>query len=612
MQLRSRLARKHEERKILVADDDALTRRLLEKTLQQAGYEVVVAENGRKALEFLSSAEGPRLALLDWLMPGLNGVEVCREIRRRTEFPYIYVILLTSKTSKVDVVHGLEAGADDYITKPCDAEELKARLRSGERILKLEDKLTYDALHDPLTQLPNRSFFLERLMLCVSWGMLHPDYKFAVLSVDMDRFKVVNDSLGITAGDWLLVQIAERLLGSIRRDDAILRTAEVGGMAGGLAEVGLVARVGGDKFTILLDNIRNASEGIRVAERIQKSIQAPFDVDGQTVFTTASVGIAFSGTGYSAAEDMLGDANTAMARAKTLGKARYEMCDPSMHATAAGRFRLETDLRLATEKREFLVHYQPIVSLIDFRITGFEALVRWQRPGFGLVMPGGFISAAEDTGLILWIGEWILQEACRQIRAWNEQFPCSPRFTMAVNISAKQFAQANLVSQVARVLSETGLAPETLRLELTESVTMRDEERTTRILSELRDLGVRLCIDDFGTGYSSLSYLRRFALDILKIDRSFVTDMLNNSESHEIVKTILSLGKNLRMKVVAEGVETLEQMTLLKSLGCEFAQGYLFSRPLDSAAVERTLAESQANSYTLPQESAVNLVAPLK
>ncbi|MGC2391332.1 MAG: EAL domain-containing protein [Candidatus Acidiferrum sp.] len=612
MRLKSTLSRTREATKILIADDDALTRRILGKMLEQAGYEVVAVENGRKAVQSLSSADGPRLALLDWLMPGLNGVEVCRELRRHSEYPYIYIILLTAKTSKVDVVMGLEAGADDYITKPCDSEELKARLRSGERILKLEDKLTFDALHDPLTQLPNRSFFLERLTLCVSWGMLHPDYKFAVLSVDMDRFKVVNDSLGISAGDWLLVQIAERLLGSIRRDDVISRTAEAGGTTGRLAEPGIVARVGGDKFTILLDNIRNAGEGIRVAERIQKSIQAPFDVDGQAVFTTASVGIAFSGTGYSAAEDMLGDANTAMARAKILGKARYEMCDPSMHATAAGRFRLETDLRRATENQEFLVHYQPIISLLDFRITGFEALVRWKRPGFGLVMPGGFISAAEDTGLILWIGEWVLQEACRQICVWNVQFPCPSPFTMAVNISAKQFAQANLVSQVAQVLSKTGLAPETLRLELTESVTMRDEERTTRILSELRNLGVRLCIDDFGTGYSSLSYLRRFALDILKIDRSFVTDMLINSESQEIVKTILSLGKNLRMKVVAEGVETCEQMNLLKSLGCEFAQGYLFSRPLDSTAVERILGASEGNCYTLPQESGVQLVAPVR
>jgi len=612
MQLRSTRRGRQEATRILIADDDLITRRLLQKTLERAGYDVVAVENGRRALEILSSQIGPRLALLDWLMPGLNGPEVCHEIRRHSEYPYIYIILLTAKASKVDIVAGLEAGADDYITKPCDAEELKARLRSGERILKLEDKLTYDALHDPLTQLPNRSFFLERLTLCVSWGMLHPDYKFAVLSIDMDRFKVVNDSLGISAGDWLLVQIADRLLGSIRRDDALLRTAEVGGMAGQSEEVGILARLGGDKFTILLDNIRNASEGIRVAERIQQNIQEPFDLDGQAVFTTASVGIAFSGTGYSAAEDMLGDANTAMARAKTLGKARYEMCDPSMHATAAGRFRLETDLRHATERQEFRVHYQPIVSLLDFHITGFEALVRWQRPEFGLVMPGGFISAAEDTGLILWIGNWILQEASRQLCAWNLQFPSALPFTMAVNISAKQFAQADLVTQVGHILSETGLAPDNLRLELTESVTMRDEERTTRILSELRKLGVRLCIDDFGTGYSSLSYLRRFALDILKIDRSFVSDMLINSESLEIVKTILSLGGNLGMKVIAEGVETHEQASQLKSLGCEFAQGYFFSKPLDSAAVARALVACEANSYTLPQEPFGQLVAPVR
>jgi predicted signal transduction protein with EAL and GGDEF domain len=612
MQLRSMRRRRQEATKILIADDDLITRRLLQKTLERAGYEVVAVENGHMALEVLSSQIGPRLALLDWLMPGLNGLEVCREIRRHSEYPYIFLILLTARTSKVDVVRGLEAGADDYITKPCDAEELKARLRSGERILKLEDKLTYDALHDPLTQLPNRSFFLERLTLCVSWGMLHPEYKFVVLSIDMDRFKVVNDSLGISAGDWLLVQIAERLLGSIRRDDAILRSAEAGGMAGQPEPKGILARLGGDKFTILLDDIRNASEGIRVAERIQQNIQEPFDLDGQAVFTTASVGIAFSGTGYSAAEDMLGDANTAMARAKALGKARYEMCDPSMHATAAGRFRLETDLRQATERQEFRVHYQPIVSLRDFRITGFEALVRWQRPELGLVMPGGFISAAEDTGLILWIGNWILQEASRQLCAWNTQFPCTPPFTMAVNISAKQFAQADLVSQIANILRETGLAPENLRLELTESVTMRDEERTTRILSELRKLGVRLCIDDFGTGYSSLSYLRRFALDILKIDRSFVSDMLNNSESLEIVKTILSLGSNLGMTVIAEGVETAEQASQLKSLGCELAQGYLFSKPLDSAAVARTLVACDSNSYTLPEELLRQFVAPMR
>jgi diguanylate cyclase (GGDEF)-like protein len=595
--------------KILVAEDDEVTLRLLQKTLEEAGYEVIAFSDGHKALDCLSSKVGPRLALLDWLMPGLNGLEVCREIRRHSEYPYIYMILLTARTSKQDVVKGLEAGADDYLTKPFDVEELKARLRCGERILKLEDQVTFDALHDPLTLLPNRAFFLERLSLCVSWGMLHSEYKFAVLSVDMDRFKIVNDSLGNAAGDRLLVQIAERLLGSIRRSDAMLRPAEAERTAGQLETGGLLARLGGNKFTVLLDDIRNASEGIRVAERIQQNIQVPFDVNDQQVFATASIGIAFSGSGYSAAVDMLGDANTAMARAKTLGKARYEMCDPDMHATAAGRFRLETDLRRATELHEFRVHFQPIVSLLDFRITGFEALARWQRPGFGLVMPAGFISAAEDTGLVLWIGSWILREACRNVCTWNSQFPCTSPFTIAVNVSAKQFAQPDLVKQVSQVLQDTGLAPGNLSLELTESVTMRDEKHTTRILTELRKLGVRLCIDDFGTGYSSLSYLRRFALDILKIDRSFISDMLENSESREIVKTILSLGSNLGMKVVAEGVETTEQVTQLKSLGCEFAQGYLFSKPLDSEAVAKALVTSEENYYTLRPERSRQLVA---
>jgi diguanylate cyclase (GGDEF)-like protein len=595
--------------KILVAEDDEITLRLLQKTLEEAGYEVIAVSDGHEALDCLSSKVGPRLALLDWLMPGLNGLEVCREIRRHSEYPYIYMILLTARTSKQDVVKGLEAGADDYLTKPFDVEELKARLRCGERILKLEDQVTFDALHDPLTLLPNRAFFLERLSLCVSWGMLHSEYKFAVLSVDMDRFKIVNDSLGNAAGDRLLVQIAERLLGSIRRSDAMLRPAEAERTAGQLETGGLLARLGGNKFTVLLDDIRNASEGIRVAERIQQNIQVPFDINDQQVFATASIGIAFSGSGYSAAVDMLGDANTAMARAKTLGKARYEMCDPDMHATAAGRFRLETDLRRATELHEFRVHFQPIVSLLDFRITGFEALARWQRPGFGLVMPAGFISAAEDTGLVLWIGSWILQEACRNVCTWNSQFPCTSPFTIAVNVSAKQFAQPDLVKQVGQVLQDTGLAPGNLSLELTESVTMRDEKHTTRILTELRKLGVRLCIDDFGTGYSSLSYLRRFALDILKIDRSFISDMLENSESREIVKTILSLGSNLGMKVVAEGVETTEQVTQLKSLGCEFAQGYLFSKPLDSEAVAKALVTSEENYYTLRPERSRQLVA---
>jgi predicted signal transduction protein with EAL and GGDEF domain len=606
----SRPGKKSKELRILIADDDLAMRRVLQETLQNDGYDVAAVGNGRLALEALSGRGGPRLALLDWLMPEINGIEICREIRRHSEYPYIYIIMLSSRNSKEDIMGGLEAGADDYLTKPFDNEELKARLRAGIRILDLEDKLTHDALHDSLTQLPNRAYFLERLALCVTWGMQHPDYKFAVLSVDMDRFSVVNDSLGNAAGDWVLVQIAERLQGSIRHDDAIVRSAEQGGMAGQPEGEGVLARLGGDKFTILLDHIQDASEGIRVAERIEQNIEAPFFVDGQPVFTTASVGIAFSGSGYSAAEDMLGDANTAMSRAKAFGKARYEMCDPSMHAAAAGRLRLETDLRRAIVEHEFEIHYQPIVSLADSRIVGFEALVRWQRPGVGLVMPSGFVSTAEDTGLILPIGSWVMLEACRQMCAWNQLFPRAQAFSVAVNVSAKQFAQPHVVSQVTQILDESGLGPVNLNLELTESVTMRDEERTTRILSELKGLGVRLCIDDFGTGYSSLSYLRRFALDILKIDRSFVSAMLENSESQEIVKTILSLGNNLGMGIVAEGVESGEQASVLRSLGCEYAQGYFFSKPLDSDEVARILVSSESRSFTLPQDSSRHLVAP--
>jgi predicted signal transduction protein with EAL and GGDEF domain len=593
--------------RILVAGNGPLTGRPLQEILEKVGYEIVAAENGQQALECLSAKDGPRLALLDWAMPEIDGPKVCREIRRHSENPYTYIILLTSNNSNDEIVTGLEAGADDCLNKPIDAHELQARLRSGIRILKLEDKVTYDAFHDPLTHLPNRESFLQRLKVCVRWGMGHPEYQFAVLSVDMDRFKGVKNSLGNGAAETLLVQITKRLLGSIRKDDVMVRSPENGEVPSSPDVDGMVARLGGDKFSILLDHMRNSSEGIRVAERIQQSIQAPFLIEGQEVFTTASIGIAYSRTGYSAAEDMLGGATTAMSRAKALGGSRYEVCDRVMHATAAGRLRLEMDLRRATERGEFRVHYQPIVSLLNGRILGFEALLRWQRPGLGLVMPDAFISVAEDTGAIAWIGNWILQQACYQIRAWNRQFPRKPSFTVAVNISATQFAQPNLVDQIGHLLDDSGIAPANLKLELTESATMHDVERAIRILGELKGLGVELCIDDFGTGYSSLSYLRRFPLDTLKIDRSFVAEMLNNHETREIVKTIMNLGNNLGMEVIAEGVETQEQVNLLNSIGCKFAQGYFFSMPFDAAAITQTLLTAEANSCALHTENSSQL-----
>ncbi len=588
--------------KILIADDDVISRCLVQKTLDREGYEVLVVENGSSAAECLSGDEGPRLALLDWVMPGLDGLSVCRQIRSVSNHPYVYMILLTSKESKEDIVRGFEAGADDYLTKPCDPKELKARLRAGQRILQLQDKLIQEARQDPLTRLPNRTFFLDQLARCVTRAKRRPDYKFAILFVDIDGFKIVNDSLGHFAGDHLIVQIAERLVSSVRRDDLVSCSADVTGRVKQSGEDTL-ARMGGDEFTILLDDIRDASDGIRVAERIQQKLASPFLISGQEVSITASIGIAISATGYSTAEDILRDADTAMYRAKALGKSRYEICDPAMHARAVSRLKLETDLRRAMDRDEFRVHYQPIVSLRGCRIIGFEALLRWQRPGFGLVMPGEFVEVAEETGQIPFIGLWVLREACRQMRAWNLQFPSDPAFTIAVNISGKQFAQPDLVSQVRHILHEACLDPQSLRLELTESVTMRDVERTARILGELRTLGVGLSMDDFGTGYSSLSHLRRFPLDTLKIDRSFVSEMENSSDSRAIVQMIVSLGRSLGMEIVAEGVEGAKQAGLLESLGCEYAQGYFFSKPIDQEGMAEVLLESRGSAYKLPQQS---------
>ncbi len=447
-----------------------------------------------------------------------------------------------------------------------------------------EDKLVHDAFHDPLTRLPNRALFLDRLSHCLRRAAKSPTYKFAVLFVDIDRFKVVNDSLGHLAGDQLIVEVAGRMAGSIRREDSVSRPVD---HRSSLPRGGddTLARLGGDEFTILLDGIRDVSDSVRVAERIQEQLAAPFLICGQQVFTSASIGIALSETGYAAGDDMLRDADIAMYRAKTLGKARSEIFDPAMHASAVRRLKLESDLRRAIESEEFRLHYQPIMSLRHGRLTGFEALLRWERPGAGLVSPAEFLPVMEETGLIVFVGKWVIREACRQMHAWNLQFPMDPPLTVAVNVSAKQFGQPDLVQQIAQALRETGVDPRSLKLELTETVTMRDVQRTAEILGEIKALGVRLSIDDFGTGYSSLSYLRRFPLDTLKVDRSFVSEMNSSKENLEIVQTIIALAHKIGMEVVAEGTETVEQIDQLRSLSCECAQGYFFGKPMDANSI---------------------------
>ena len=434
-----------------------------------------------------------------------------------------------------------------------------------------EAQLVHNALYDALTELPNRTLFMDRLKQACERAKRHQSYLFAVLFLDVDRFKVVNDSLGHVTGDQLLVVISQRLQVCLRPGDTI-------------------ARLGGDEFTMLLDDIKSANDASLVAERIQRELALPLNLNGHEVFTSASIGIALSGIGHDQPESLLRDADTAMYRAKSLGKARHQLFDTVMHTQALSLLKLETDLRRAVERQELRIHYQPIVALATQRITGFEALVRWQHPERGLVSPAEFIPVAEETGLIIPIGHWVLYEACRQMQAWQEQLSVKQPLAISVNLSVKQFIQQDLIEQIDQILQQTGLDVQNLKLEITESVIMENTESATIMLSQLRALGIQLCMDDFGTGYSSLSYLHRFPINTLKIDRSFISSMSMNSENLEIVRTIIALARNLNLDVTAEGVETAEQLAQLRALQCEYGQGYFFSKPVDSEVAGKLIA----------------------
>lgn len=458
-----------------------------------------------------------------------------------------------------------------------------------------EDELIHDASHDPLTKLPNRALFGELLTRAVARSKRNPDARFAVLFIDLDRFKVVNDSLGHHAGDHLLVQVAARLSASLRRSDLVSRGSAPSSFSAAFAPADscdTLARLGGDEFTVLLDDLSDLNDAVTIADRIQEVLAEPFLLEKQEIYVSASIGIASSTTGYTSADAVLRDADLAMYRAKALGKARYEIYDRTMHMAAVNRLALETSLRQGLKNNEFVLHYQPIVALSNEEIIGFEALVRWQKSSSELIYPGDFMDIAEDTGLILFLGMWVLREACCTMRRWHEEFPRERPLTISVNVSARQFAQPDLVQQVGQILQETGINPHTVRLEITESVSMGDAERTVNVLSELKKLGVQFSIDDFGTGYSSFSYLHRFPLDTLKIDRSFITRMAESSENFEIVETIMNLARNLGMQVVAEGTETETHVKQLKSLGCDFGQGYFFFKPQTAGDVRGLL---QAN-----------------
>lgn len=436
----------------------------------------------------------------------------------------------------------------------------------------LEKRLIYNAYYDSLTKLPNRVLFTELLHDSLEQSKLNPDYLFAVLFLDLDRFKDVNDGYGHQIGDRLLISFAQRVKNCLRQND-------------------ILVRLSGDEFAILLDHLNHQEDAIAIAKRIQHRLQKPFNINGQEIFTGVSIGITFSSIGYESATDLLRDADLSMYKVKENGRGGYQVFIPTMHDELLNRVRLETELRKAIEKNELCLYYQPILSLATETLVGFEALVRWYHPQYGLTSPADFIPVAEETGLIVNIGEWILREACLQLQIWQKKYPAAESLTMSVNVSGRQLKEANLVANIETILQDTQIEHHLLKLEITETVLMENESSSITMLENLKNKGISLCLDDFGTGYSSLSYLHDFPINILKVDQSFVRRIDEQSDKIAIIKGIIALAHSLNIKVIAEGIETRKQYSFLKSCGCEYGQGYLFSRPLEAAIVESRIQQ---------------------
>ncbi len=429
------------------------------------------------------------------------------------------------------------------------------------------DQLVYNAFHDALTGLPNRALFMDRLQHVIDTSIRREDLLYAVLFLDMDRFKIINDSLGHLIGDKLLVAVGQKLTECLRPGDT-------------------VARLGGDEFSILLENVRELKDAVDVSDRIHQTLSESIMVDGNEVYASVSIGIALGSERYERAEQVLRDADIAMYQAKGQGSASSEIFDSKMHADLIDRIQLESDLHAAVDHNELMLYYQPIMDLTTHRLSGFEALARWNHPTRGLILPAEFIPLAEDTGLIIRIGEWIIREACCELRALQSRYPSHAPLKMSINISGRQFAQENLADMVARSLQEFELVPHSVAIEITESMLMENIDLAIGTMNKLRTMGVHIHIDDFGTGYSSLSYLHRLPMNALKIDRSFISELNMNGDNQEIILSIVSLAKSLNLDVIAEGLELDYQLQQIKKLKCRFGQGYMFSKPIEPGAID--------------------------
>jgi len=601
--------------KILIVDDVPDNLRLLSATLTQKGYQIRCAKTGEVALMGANN-DLPDLILLDINMPKMNGYEVCNKLKANPKTADIPIIFLSAQDNIKDKVQAFEIGGADFISKPFRIQEVLVRVKNQlnlqaakaeirhlnqeletrvtsrtleletankklaiinqqlqEQILEkenVEKQLIYDALHDELTGLPNRSLFMKRVQTALEKSKSDSNYQFAMLFIDLDRFKIVNDSLGHLIGDHLLIACANRLSKCLTDQD-------------------IVARIGGDEFTILLENISELNDAIAVANKIVNAFKNPFKLGTHMISSTASIGIVLGSTEYQQSSELLRDADTAMYRAKGLGKARHEIFNEQMHVHAIQRLELENDFRQALKLHQFVLFYQPIIRLTTGQLEGFEALVRWQHPTKGLIYPNDFIPLAEETGLIIPLTQWIFNAACQQLNIWQNKFPSfskTNKLKISINITVDQLKHANFLETIDNILINNQVTGSSIKIEITESMLMQDNEEIMNLLSEIKTREIELCIDDFGKGFSSLSYLPRFPIDILKIDRSFVSCMDCDDNNFEVVRTIITLAHTLGIKVVSEGIEKITQLEQLQSLGSEFGQGFFFSRPLNPESAE--------------------------